>query len=108
MADLKDTIKMLRRAYLKKLEKDVVQIEEYQQEEHTMQTCLELLDIVHKITGTGGMYGFKNLYNASSVFEEYLLSIKKQQTEIEQDKMNNYLDSLVSAIHNTIEEGVDA
>lgn len=71
------------------------------------ETDVEILyDKVHKISGTGGMYGFKNLSDEATDFEFYLQKIKNSDSKINETELKNRLIKFIVNIKKIIKEGV--
>lgn len=66
----------------------------------------ELYGEVHKISGTGGIYGLKELSNASTNFEFYLKNIKNSNFQTNEVELKNKLIQYVKNIQKSIRGGI--
>lgn len=55
---------------------------------------------VHKISGTAGMYGLKELSEFSTEFELYLIDVKKEILEVDKNDLKTKLIQYVEKIKN--------
>lgn len=65
----------------------------------------ELYSKVHTISGTSGMYGLKDLSNASTEFEIYLKPFKENPNTVNIEELKNKLKIYLSDIEKMLLEG---
>lgn len=65
----------------------------------------ELYSKVHTISGTSGMYGLKDLSNASTEFEIYLKPFKENPNAVNIEELKNKLKIYLSDIEKMLLEG---
>lgn len=104
MGNLEDTLKNLKIAYLKKLESDIPMLRELESGKIDMEVAMKILSVVHKISGTGGMYGLKVLSEACCDFESKLNEIKNDENLLNENIVKSELSAIISLIITTIKE----
>ncbi len=104
MANLEDTMKMLKVAYLKKLKaEDAPNLKEKISATIDLDKALEIKAIVHKISGTGGMYGLKEISGNATDCELYLNKVKEAPSQLDSDLLTQKVSHIIELIEK--EEG---
>lgn len=93
-SNLENKLKELKKAYLQKLEGVVLDFQKMFSELPEID-LEELYSQVHKISGTSGMYGLKELSGFSTEFEFFLKEIKNNddfEIQLLKDKFSIYIE----------------
>ena len=101
--NLENKLNELKKAYIQKLG-DVLPIFEKVLADLPKINLDELYSQIHKISGTSGMYGFKELSQFSSEFEFKLKEMKKNDN-INVELINEKLSKYKFIIENLLKEG---
>lgn len=83
--NLTEKLKELKKQYLVKLASIVDELEKLTNSEIII---TELYSIVHKISGTSGMYGLRDISNLATDFEFYLKPLKDDISTINPDELS--------------------
>ena len=100
---LANKLKELKKAYLQKLEGILLDLKNNLDGLPDIE-LEELYTQVHKISGTSGMYGLKELSGFSSEFEIYLKEIKNNNA-IEIESLKGKLSQYIKIVEQVVSEG---
>lgn len=102
-SDLEEKLKELKKEYLNKLKDSFPNFKILLNNEPI--NIQEIYSKVHTISGTSGMYGLKNLSEASTEFEFYLKPLKENPDTINIEELNNYFLNYIKCLEKTITTG---
>jgi chemotaxis protein histidine kinase CheA len=100
--DLQSKLNELKKAYLKKLENVISNLENILASKIDING---LYSIVHTTSGTSGMYGLQDLSSVSTEFEFYLKQVKENSDLINQDELKNKLTDYIRSIKEIVLTG---
>jgi chemotaxis protein histidine kinase CheA len=101
MNDFQEKLNILKQGYLNKLRS------EFEAFSALLTVDVGVEDIysrVHKISGTGGMYGLKELSEISTVFEVYLKEKRENPESINQEELYQKFSQYLTELKNQIGE----
>ena len=104
MADLQETLNNLKKMYLKKLETDLPSMQAYFDMTIDLQKAVEIRNIVHKLSGTGGMYGLKKLSEEACNVEIKLNAVRDGEAPLIEDEIKKDFKHIVDIVITTIKE----
>jgi len=102
--NLENKLKELKQAYLQKLEGILLDLKKIFQELPTLD-IEELYSQVHKISGTSGMYGLRELSGFSSEFEFFLKELKKDSNIESPELLKKNLLKYIQIIEQELKQG---
>ena len=104
MADLQETLNNLKKMYLKKLEADLPSMQSFFDMSIDMEKAIEIRNIVHKLSGTGGMYGLKKLSEEACKVELKLNAVRDGEAPLIEDEIKKDFKHIVDTVISTIKE----
>ncbi|MDD3594408.1 MAG: Hpt domain-containing protein [Candidatus Gastranaerophilales bacterium] len=103
--NLEAKLKEFKKAYLAKLDNSVSSL--IALINHPGKINIETLyDEVHKISGTSGVYGFRELSALATDFEFYLKKLKTVNSNADEAELKNMFIQFIKKIQQIIKEGV--
>lgn len=102
-SDLEEKLKELKKGYLNKLKDTFPEIKILLNNEPI--NIQEIYSKVHTIAGTSGMYGLKDLSEASTEFEFYLKPLKENPNTINIEELKKYFLNYIEHLEKTISIG---
>ena len=90
--------------YLKKLEADLPSMQAYFGMPIDLEKAIEIRNIVHKLSGTGGMYGLKKLSEEACNIELKLNAVRDGEALLVEEEIKRDFKHIVDLVISTIKD----